>query len=80
MMATSFILDQNLTDLTETGFLQCFRLLSMHASLGGFDFNVPLEHIEFLLGAMFLTSLELIHWTFCFAEDQDQDRNGQFQD
>jgi hypothetical protein len=52
----------------------------MHASLGGFDLNVPLEHIDFLLGAMFLTSLELIHWTFCFAEDQDQDRNGQFQD
>ncbi len=74
-MATSLILDQNLT-----GFLQCFRLLLMHASLGGFDFNVPLEHIEFLLGAMFLTSLERIHWTFCFAEDQDQDRNGQFQD
>jgi hypothetical protein len=80
MIATSFIFDQNLTDSTQTGFLQCFGLLSIHASLGGFDFNVPLEHIEFLLGAMFLTSLELIHWTFCFAEAEDQDRNGQLQD
>ncbi len=79
-MATSFILDRNLNDLTQTGFLQCFRLLSMHASLGGFDFNMPFDHIEFLSGAMFLTSLELIHWTFCFAEDEDRDRKGQFQD
>jgi hypothetical protein len=59
MIATSFIFDQNLTDSTQTGFLRCFGLLSIHASLGGFDFNVPLEHIEFLLGAMFLTSLNL---------------------
>ncbi len=44
--------------------------------LGGFNVNVPLEHNEFLLGLMFLTSLELIHWTFCFAEDQDQDGHG----
>jgi hypothetical protein len=44
--------------------------------LGGFNVNVPLEHNEFLLGLMFLTSLELIHWTFCFAEDQDQNGHG----
>jgi hypothetical protein len=46
-MATSFILDENVTDSTQTGFLQCLRLLSMHASLGGFDFNVPWNTLNF---------------------------------